>query len=218
MSNPLEEISKSMIERYSNRYNQMGYDVKTLGWGSREQQEFRFRQAINSINFDQPKSILDIGCGFGDLFALLLADKKPIKKFIGWDINPDLIGEATNIWQSAEVPNEFSVVNLANHICKKPLADIGFMFGVLNLNFKDDFDNYTYSKLFIENAFSAIKEVLVVDFLSTHVTSDYPKEDFVFYHDPIKILEYAFTLTSNVVLKHNYAPIPQKEFTLFLYK
>ena len=218
MSNPLEEISKSMIERYSNRYNKMGYDVKTLGWGSSEQQEFRFRQAINSINFDQPKSILDIGCGFGDLFALLLADKKPIKKFIGWDINPDLIGEATNIWQSAEVPNEFSVVNLANHICKKPLADIGFMFGVLNLNFKDDFDNYTYSKLFIENAFSAIKEVLVVDFLSTHVTSDYPKEDFVFYHDPIKILEYAFTLTSNVVLKHNYAPIPQKEFTLFLYK
>jgi len=218
MSNPLEEISKSMIERYSNRYNQMGYDVKTLGWGSIEQQEFRFRQAINSINFDQPKSILDIGCGFGDLFALLLADKKPIKKFIGWDINPDLIGEATNIWQSAEIPNEFSVVNLANHICEKPLADIGFMFGVLNLNFKDNFDNYTYSNLFIENAFSAIKEVLVVDFLSTHLTTDYPKEDFVFYHDPIKILEFAFTLTSNVVLKHNYAPIPQKEFTLFLYK
>lgn len=218
MSNPIEEISKSMIERYSNRYNQMGYDVKTLGWGSKEQQVLRFRQATSTINFDQPKSVLDIGCGFGDLFALLLADKKPINKFIGWDINPDLIGEATNIWQSAEVPNEFSVINLANHICEKPLADIGFMFGVLNLNFKENFDNYTYSNLFIENAFSAIKEVLVVDFLSTHVTTDYPKEDFVFYHDPIKILEFAFTLTSNVVLKHNYAPIPQKEFTLFLYK
>ncbi len=218
MTNPIEEISKSMIERYSNRYNQMGYDVKTLGWGSKEQQEYRFRQAINSINFDQPKSILDIGCGFGDLFALLLADKKPINKFIGWDINPDLIGEANKIWKSIEVTNEFSVVNLANHVCEKPLADIGFMFGVLNLNLKDNFDNYAYSKLFIENAFSAVKEVLVVDFLSTHLTPDYPKEDFVFYHDPIKMLEFAFTLTPNVVLKHNYAPIPQKEFTLFLYK
>jgi SAM-dependent methyltransferase len=218
MSNPIEEISTSMIERYSNRYNQMGYDVKTLGWGSKEQQVLRFRQATSAINFDQPKSVLDIGCGFGDLFALLLADKKPITKFIGWDINPDLIGEATNIWQSAEVPNEFSVVNLANHICEKPLADIGFMFGVLNLNFKDNFDNYAYSKLFIKNALSAVKEVLVVDFLSTHLTPTYPKEDFVFYHDPIKILEFAFTLTSNVVLKHNYGPIPQKEFMLFLYK
>lgn len=218
MINPIEEISKSMIERYSNRYNQMGYDVKTLGWGSKEQQEYRFRQAINSINFNQSKSILDIGCGFGDLFALLLADKKPINKFIGWDINPDLIGEANKIWKSAEITNEFSVVNLANHVCEKPLADIGFMFGVLNLNLKDNFDNYAYSKLFIEHAFSAVKEVLVVDFLSTHRTPNYPKEDFVFYHDPIKMFEFAFTLTPNVVLKHNYAPIPQKEFMLFLYK
>lgn len=218
MTSPLEEISKSMIERYSNRYNQMGYDVKTLGWGSKEQQEHRFRQAINSINFEHSKSILDIGCGFGDLFALLLADKKPINKFIGWDINSDLIGEANKIWQSTEVPNEFKVVNLANHICEKPLADIGFMFGVLNLNLKDNFDNYTYSKLFIKNAFSAVKELLVVDFLSAYTTADYPKEDFVFYHDPIKMLEFAFSLTPNVVLKHNYAPIPQKEFTLYLYK
>jgi SAM-dependent methyltransferase len=218
MSNPLEDISQSMIVRYSKRYSQMGYDVKTLGWGSKEQQKFRFRQAINSINFDQPKSVLDIGCGFGDLFALLLADKKPIKKFTGWDINPDLIGEANKIWGLSNVPNEFNVVNLTNHVCEKPLADIGFMFGVLNLNLKENFDNYAYSKLFIENAFSAVKEVLVVDFLSTHLTPDYPKEDFVFYHDPIKMLEFAFTLTPNVALKHNYAPIPQKEFMLFLYK
>jgi len=218
MSNPIEEISKSMIERYSNRYNQMGYDVKTLGWGSKEQQEFRFMQAINTIIFDQPKSILDIGCGFGDLFALLLADKKPMSNFTGWDINPDLIGEANRIWESVEVSNHFNVVNLANHVCEKPVADIGFMFGVLNLNLKDNFDNYGYSKLFIQNAFSAVKEVLVVDFLSTQLTPDYPKEDFVFYHDPIKMLDFAFTLTPNVVLKHNYAPIPQKEFMLFLYK
>lgn len=218
MTNRIEEISKSMIERYSNRYNQMGYDVKTLGWGSREQQEYRFRQAIDSINFNQSKSILDIGCGFGDLFALLIADKKPVSKFTGWDINPDLIGEANKIWKSSDIKNEFSVVNLANHNSEKTVADIGFMFGVLNLNLKDKYDNYAYSKMFIENAFSAVKEVLVVDFLSTSLTSDYPKEDFVFYHDPIKMLEIAFSFTQNVVLKHNYAPIPQKEFMLFLYK
>jgi SAM-dependent methyltransferase len=218
MDNSLENISKSMIERYSNRYNKLGYDIKTLGWGSKEQQEYRFRQAIDEISFETPKSVLDIGCGFGDLLALLIAEDKSIKEFTGWDINPDLIGEANNIWKNSSVKNQFAVVNLATYASNETVADIGFMFGVLNLNLQDQFDNYAYSKLFIKNAFNAVKEVLVVDFLSSQITAEYPKEDFVFYHDPIKMLEFALTLTPNVVLKHNYAPIPQKEFMLFLYK
>lgn len=218
MNSSLEEISKAMIERYSNRYNDMGYDAKTLGWGSKEQQEFRFREVVSFINFDRPKSVLDIGCGFGDLLALLIAEKKSISKYIGWDINPDLIKEASVVWKSTMVPNEFSVVNVAEYTCNLPIVDVAFMIGVLNLNFGEDFNNYNYSELFIKNAFSAVNEVLVVDFLSTNLTSDYPKEDFVFYHNPSKMLEFALTLTPNVILKHDYSPIPQREFTLYLYK
>jgi len=32
------------------------------------------------------------------------------------------------------------------------------------------------------------------------------------------MLDFALALSPNVVLKHNYAPIPQKEFMLFIYK
>ena len=46
-----------MVERYSNRLNILGYDVKTLGWGSVEQQEYRFAQTISSeINFSGKSS------------------------------------------------------------------------------------------------------------------------------------------------------------------
>ena len=62
------------------------------------------------------------------------------------------------------------------------------------------------------------KNLLIVDFLSFKTTSDYKKEDFVFYHKPDEILKFALSLSENVVLKHNYAPIPQKEFMLFIYK
>jgi SAM-dependent methyltransferase len=218
MNSKIDEISKMMIERYSSRYKEMGCDVKTLGWGSKQQQEYRFNQGVSSINFDEFKTILDIGCGFGDLFALLLAENKKISHYTGWDINKDLISEAKKIWEKVDVSNSFEVINLANHTIDKPVADIGLMLGVLNLNFNDDYDNYTYSKLFIQKAFSAVKEVLIVDFLSTNFTKDYPKEEFVFYHDPIKMLEFALSITPNIVLKHNYSPIPQKEFMLFLYK
>ncbi len=47
---------------------------------------------------------------------------------------------------------------------------------------------------------------------------DYQKEDFVYYHSPEKIFEFAMTLTNNVRIIHNYSPIPQKEFMVILEK
>jgi SAM-dependent methyltransferase len=218
MDNPLDRISNQMISRYSQRYREMGNNVKTLGWGNVEQQQFRFKQAIDQVNFDLNKSVLDIGCGFGDLLALLISENKPFKKYIGWDINPDLVNESIKIWSNNKTSSQFEVLNIGNKNFIEPIADIGFMFGVLNLNLKEEFNNLNYSKIFIKNAFSAVRETLVVDFLSSQVDHNYPKEDFVYYHNPTEILEFALTLTPNVVLKHNYSPIPQKEFMLFLYK
>jgi SAM-dependent methyltransferase len=218
MSDSISEISKNMIERYSNRYNKMGYDVKTLGWGNIEQQKFRFNEALDGIDFTNIKTVLDIGCGFGDLLAAIIGKGIQLNKYIGWDVNPDLIKEAEKIWEGHKVPNEFKVMNIAEANLEDEIADAGIMLGVLNLNLKEKFDNYAYSELFIRKAFGCVKKLLVVDFLSEKNTDTYPKEDFVFYHNPARMLEFAFTLTPNVVLKHNYQPIPQKEFMLYLYK
>jgi len=213
--NKIEEISHQTIYRYSKRYKQMGYNIKTLGWGTKEQQEYRFIQTLdNNIEFKR-KSILDIGCGFGDYFNFLSESNINISEYIGYDINSDLINEAKKNC-SANI-STFYVKNIIDRE-EKDIADIGVMLGVLNFNLKDKMDNLEYSKLFIKKAFSMVKDVLIVDFLSTKFTKEYEKEDFVFYHNPIEILEFAFTLSDNVILKHNYSPIPQKEFMLFIYK
>jgi len=218
MPDIISEISKDMIERYSNRYNQMGYDVKTLGWGSLEQQTVRFNEALNGIDFTNIKTVLDIGCGFGDLLAIMIHKGIQLNKYIGWDVNPDLIKEAKKIWEGIKVTNEFNVVNIAETNLESEVADAGVMLGVLSLNLRGKYDNYAYSELLIKKAFRCVKKLLVVDFLSEKITDTYPREDFVFYHDPAQMLELAFTLTPNVLLKHNYQPIPQKEFMLYLYK
>ncbi|MDP4998648.1 MAG: class I SAM-dependent methyltransferase, partial [Saprospiraceae bacterium] len=165
------------------------------------------------------RSILDIGCGFGDLLSLIQEEKIEICSYRGWDINPDLIEAARTKFEGSTINDViFEVIDISNQNIEKNISDVGYMLGLLNLNFHEDFDNLTYSKLMITNAFSAVNELLVVDFLSNRLTPDYPKEDFVFYHDPAKMLDFALTLTPNVVLKHNYAPIPQREFLLALYK
>jgi len=89
MSDIISEISKNMIERYSNRYNKMGYDVKTLGWGTSDQQIFRFSEALKGIDFTNIKTVLDIGCGFGDLLAIMISKGIQLNKYTVWDINPD---------------------------------------------------------------------------------------------------------------------------------
>jgi len=207
----LGEIAKSTVTRYSDRFKDLGRNVRTLGWGSDEQQRYRFEQVLRGIALEG-KSVLDIGCGFGDLLSYCLkAECKP-KNYIGWDINPDLIAEAKKQHPSST----FTVLNLAEQTKAYPVADVGVMLGVLNFNFKDNYDNKNFTKMMIEKAFLSVSESLIVDFLSIYRTADYPKEDVVFYHDPTEMLAFALELTPNVKLQHNYAPIPQKEFMLVL--
>ena len=214
----LKKVFMQTVERYSGRYKKLKYDVRTLGWGTKEQQNYRFLQTIdNRIEFNG-KRILDIGCGFGDYFNFLKKHNIDVKSYIGWDLNSDLIGEARRLF-AAEKNAIFDVKNIFDiHSDNDSFADIGIMLGVLNFNLKDAFDNYQYSKIAIEKAFMLVKEVLVVDFLSTYLTESYPKEDFVFYHEPETMLKYAFSLSQNVILKHDYLPIPQKEFMLLIFK
>jgi len=211
MEYDLKQISKSTIDRYSERYKKLGRDVKTLGWGSDEQQRYRFNQVFRVLNLDG-KHVLDIGCGFGDFYTLCSELDYKLCHYTGWDINPDLINEAKN--QNKEC--SFDVVNIAESKILSPVADVGVMLGVLNLNFKDKFNNLEFSKMMIANAFSTVSETLVVDFLSAKRIKEYPPEDFVYYHDPSEMLSFALSLTPNVRLFHDYAPIPQKEFMLVL--
>lgn len=206
-----KELSQSIVSRYSDRYDQLGADVKTLGWGSTEQQSYRFAQALRAENFSQ-KSILDIGCGFGDFLSVCIDNNLEISSYTGWDINPDLIRVA----QEQHPMASFNVVDLSNLNYVSVAAEVGLMLGVLNLNFKDKYDNLVFSKIMIKKAFNSVSKSLVVDFLSSRKSPDYPAEDFVFYHDPAEMLSYALTLTPSVRLFHDYSPIPQKEFMLVL--
>lgn len=215
--NQLEYIIGSMRERYSARYATMGHDVKTLGWGSQQQQMTRFLQTTAAEIDMSSAEVLDIGCGFGDLYDFYCQHGCEPERYTGWDINHDLI-EAAKKYHGDKSSLSFEVRSLLDEEKWLPHADMVVMNGVLNLNFHDQYDNAAYSRMMIERAFACARKVLVVDFLSSCRTPDYPREDFVYYHDPAQMLSFALTLTPNVVLKHNYAPIPQKEFMLFLYR
>ncbi|WP_392534980.1 class I SAM-dependent methyltransferase [Nostoc sp. C117] len=180
-----------------------------------EQQVYRFSQTLAAVDFSG-KSILDIGCGFGDYLHFI--QNKNTASYWGWDLNSNFVQEARIIFGEF---GKFDVVDVSvedNIKVYQGGVDIAVMLGLLNYNLNSEDDNYAYSQQLICNAFSLVKEVLIVDCLSAYRTPDYPVEDFVFYHEPSRMLDFALSLSSNAVLKHDYAPIPQKEFMLFIYK
>lgn len=215
----LAKIAEETIDRYSQRYQNFGYDAKTLGWGSFEQQQYRFAQTLDGPLRFLDSSVLDIGCGFGDYLAFLRGAQQSISSYDGWDVNLDLVTEATKRY-TYDGNSRFVVRNLMDPSIVEdslsPVANIGVMLGVLNFNLAGKVDNYVYSELAIRRAWALSDKALVVDFLSSRQDPKYPPEPGVFYHDPQRMLSFALSLSPRVTLKHNYYSIPQREFMLFI--
>ena len=217
----IKKVSCETVDRYNARYQRYGLDVRSLGWGSKDQQELRFLQTCEGP-FDIKKySVVDIGCGFADYLEFMRTVQKSESEYIGWDLNSTLLDEAKKKYH-ADAKATFHLRDLMqpdfSSSNDSPLADIAVMLGLLNFNLGDSSDNYRYSEMAIDRALSLVSKGIVVDFLSTYKTDAYPEEASIFYHDPSRILEYVFRNYDNVILKHNYAPIPQKEFMIFVEK
>lgn len=206
-----KRLEQEALERYRTRFEKEGQTPRALGWGCSQDQEERFRVLCEQIDF-QGKTVMDLGCGFADFYGYL-TNRKIACRYIGVDLIPEFIACCEKTYPEAS----FLHANVMLEPDRLPKADIVITTGTLNLKL-EHMDNFDYTKDFLQLAFSKAKELLSMDFLSTHRTKDYPMEDFVYYHDPKELLELAFTFTDHVKLIHNYRPIPQKEGTLLLYK
>jgi len=72
------DLQKRYKSYFSKRYEEFGDSVKTL-WGGEESQKQRF-DVLLSIGDLNGKSVLDVGCGFGDLYGYLRQRKVDISE------------------------------------------------------------------------------------------------------------------------------------------
>lgn len=71
-----------------------GYTPQGLRWHSRESQEVRFDQLVSLLPFDT-QSIVDAGCGFGDLCGYIRSRGKYTLSYIGLDALDVMVNEAS---------------------------------------------------------------------------------------------------------------------------
>ena len=196
----------AMQQRYSQGFKQYGYSPKALSW-DKGKQDVRFTILTSQYDFTG-KSVLDIGCGFGDLNTVLTARYGTNYTYHGIDLVADLVNEGRHRFGAPHITFE-----VGNFLTDPPEVKYDYIVASGTFNLKlADLDGYEFIAMCMDKAFNLAYDGIAFDFLSDKV--DYQLAD-TFHSAPERILQMAYTHTRNVVLRNDYMPF---EFAAFLFK
>jgi len=190
---------------YNNMLAQGKEEYERVGWGSMESQQKRFKILSEIANLYENR-ILDVGCGLGGLYEFLVKEYPDIS-YTGTDININMIKGARERHPAVKFIHA-DIVTQPEKIVKVNF-DYVFLSGALNLS--EDNREESIEKI-VRAMYLLARKGVGINFLSTFSNYFTPGE---YYSNPVKILELAFSITHNVVLRHDYMP---HDFTLYLYK
>lgn len=195
---------RDVVQRYAERINRLGPVVQALGWRDGAQQQLRFEVIADFMDFSNTLSVLDIGCGFGDLYKFFLKIKPDIK-YKGCDLSPQVV----EIASSQNKLGSFEV----RDISMKPYAEGEFdyilMSGIFNYKINN---NIKYLEETIELAFKFSRKGIIFNLITDFVDYKTPE---LYYYSPEEVFRLCRKLSRSISLRHDY---PLYEFTIFVKK
>jgi len=192
---------KRLEDFYDQRYDQFGYDVRSVGWGNKESQRLRF-QILSDIADLTGTHVCDLGCGFGDLYPFL------VHRFVsltyrGIDLSAKLVEEARQRYPD--------VLFEKRNILERPLLEkVDYVLASGALSFKMP-NHERYVEQMLAAMMSMSRRGVGVNFLSTYVDYQLEKN---FHWSPEQALSCGRRLTRYVTIRHDY---PLYEFTMYLF-
>ena len=191
-----------MCQHYDDCAECITDDSRAMGWSSAFTQLLRFQVMSAMIDFSQC-SVLDIGCGDGGLFHYLKSANIDVD-YAGIDISHHMVSRAQARYPGISIrqANYFDY-GVSNY------ADIVVVSGAFSL-FPSVPDPMALLFDSIAHCYSLAQSHLIINLLTDHVTQ---KSSMFHSYDPLRVMEYAFTLTPYVTLNHSYLP---NDFTLLL--
>lgn len=163
------------------------------GWSSPQSQSDRFQALLRAAQFEGG-SVIDYGCGSGDLFGYLQSSGYAFD-YLGLDQNSDMIRIA-----KAKYGARFDVIGLDEVFFSS--ADYIFCSGVFQ--FRDSDNPYYYDAL-IRSLFRQSKRCIAFNVLSANrLKSEMVDEEL--YFEPREILGVAQATSQLWLLDHSYHP------------
>jgi SAM-dependent methyltransferase len=190
---------------YESHVRRFGYGFRGLGFGRRSSQERRFAAAA-SLGVFHGASLLDVGCGFGDLLAWLNA--RGIRpRYTGLDLCLPMIERCRRRFR--DDPSARFVHGEALTYAPEESYDYVVASGIFGYAAKGLRARVQPT---LEHLYALSRVGLAVNFLSRAAPRRSPGRLYLHAAD---VLEFAFRLTPAVRMDHTYMP---NDFTVFLYR
>ena len=164
-------------------------------WADPQTQYIRFNEIIKYISLDENSSVLDIGCGNGELYKFL--NFSGFKgSYTGFDINDSLLNQAKQRYKNIDVQN----VDILNHTIDKKY-DYVIVSGMFSSNYGQDM-LWMYDM--IKAMYNLTDKKVIINTISSYV--NFQDED-IFYTDPTKLLDFTIkNLSPHVIIEHGAIP------------
>lgn len=180
-----------------------GESPKALRWNSYESAAQRYRQLVSDIDFEN-KTILDAGCGMGDLLPFIYA-KADKFSYLGMDIEPEFIEIAKKRYSG----HNFQVGNPFSDQMSQAF-DVIISSGVMNNNSSDWM---TKRKLMISEMFNKANQVFAFNMAGSAGEATEGKD--IGYANITEVFEFCLNLTPKIILRNHYST---KDFTIVMFK
>jgi len=200
-----DSINARQIKKFNSVAKKNGISSKSVLWDDPQTQYFRFYELIKLLDLNSSRmSLLDIGCGNGELYKFLnLLGYRG--KYVGYDINEILLSQAKSRFRNIEFKN----VNIISDEISQQFNYV-VMSGLFNLNVGQSSE---WIKTFLKKMYALSNEVMVFNMISTHVTY---RNEGMFYMNPAEILSFCIdNLSKRTTLMHHNLPY---NYTVVVYK
>lgn len=180
----MKKINKYCFEHvkdyYEQNINSYSENHQILGWESREAQHIRFSVLVDNVDLYK-RSLLDVGCGLGDLFFYLCSQGVELEQYYGVDISEVVVNKALEMNPHLNIEHRdiFSDQDFAQNNS----YDVVYASGIYNLKQNNNIN-------FLEESLSIYKKVskeYVVFNLLSEKSED--KEDAYYYYSSNCITE-----------------------------
>lgn len=200
-SKHLDDIKN--IKIYENLLLLHGETYRALDWGSKESQLKRF-EVLSEIGFDNGDSVLDVGCGLSD-FNFWLEERFPNLNYSGLDLSPKMIEKSNKRYPNCR----FFLGSILDVDFGAKQFDFLVASGIFV--FREN-DPLGYMKKTIERMYKLCIKGTAFNCLSNFTINN---SDAEFTADPCDIFRFCKSISSRVILRHDYHP---NDFTIYLYK
>lgn len=198
MAKDFEEILEQVASYYSERVKAHGPTPHGADWNSATSQELRFQKLFKVCEEDNDFSLVEYGCGYGQLIAFLGAQEKSFH-YLGIDISRDMISQAERLFGELE-QCRFHLGDTSPEVCDYAVAS-----GVFNVKQRvtpEKWWDYMCHVLNDMNVHS--RKGLAFNCLTTYSDPDRMRSD-LYYADPCVVFDFCKrNFSRNVSLLHDY--------------